>query len=138
MEKRQEKFFETWKKEINDIILEINDYKRWHPEKKIQMVYVTATAGISHCQRFANKPPLPHRIYSYHFNWEAMYWMNDYAVDHFPSHGIPVIDLSPLDLRPDSKVGAYANNADCLHSCIPGPLNVFPQFFGHMLTIGEI
>eukprot|EP01038_Epipyxis_sp_PR26KG_P015471 gene15471-20874_t len=140
--KRQEKCFETWKKDVNNIILEIKDYQKWHPEKHIQMVYVTATAGISGCKHMTDQPPLQHRIPATDWNWESMYWMNDYAVQHFPSHGIPVIDLSPLDLRPDTKVGANykhgSNEYDCLHSCIPGPLNIFPQFFGHMLTTGEI
>eukprot|EP01038_Epipyxis_sp_PR26KG_P012583 gene12583-16874_t len=140
--KRQEKCLETWKKDINNIILEIKDYQKWHPEKHIQMVYVTATAGISDCKDYTDHPPLLHRLPAHDWNWEAIYWMNDYAVQNFPSHGIPVIDLSPLDLRPDIKLGANykhgSNQYDCLHSCIPGPINIFPQFLGHMLTTGEI
>jgi hypothetical protein len=47
---------------------------------------------------------------------------------------IQVIDMSPLYFRAD----AHPGSGDCLHYCIPGPLNLFSVLFMNKLLYGEI
>jgi hypothetical protein len=46
----------------------------------------------------------------------------------------PVLHLEPLYYRAD----AHSGNGDCLHYCLPGPLDVAAILLHHMLVIGEL
>ena len=50
--------------------------------------------------------------------------------------GMKLIDMSPLYLRADGHPGYLAydvHGGDCLHYCMPGPLNIFSVFMMHIL-----
>ena len=50
----------------------------------------------------------------------------------------PIIymDMSPLYLRPDGHHGSDRHYADCLHYCLPGPLDLFSVQLLHVLKHG--
>jgi GDSL/SGNH-like Acyl-Esterase family found in Pmr5 and Cas1p len=45
-----------------------------------------------------------------------------------------IIDMTPLYLRPDAHPGEW----DCLHYCVPGPLDLFSVLLLNMLTTNEV
>jgi GDSL/SGNH-like Acyl-Esterase family found in Pmr5 and Cas1p len=47
----------------------------------------------------------------------------------------PVLHLEPLYYRADAHP---VRDNDCLHYCIPGPLDLAAQLLHHMLVVGEI
>lgn len=55
--------------------------------------------------------------------------------------GWEFLDVSPLYYRPDGHVlrgrwvGGRRKPVDCLHSCMPGPLNLFSKLLLHHLTL---
>jgi hypothetical protein len=48
----------------------------------------------------------------------------------------PVLHLEPLYYRADAHPGFGSN--DCLHYCIPGPLDLAAALLHHMLVTGEL
>jgi hypothetical protein len=63
------------------------------------------------------------------------------------SWGLPVIDISMLALRPDGHKGdrmasigkeEWYTKVDCLHWCMPGPMNIFPEILLNKLINNEI
>lgn len=47
--------------------------------------------------------------------------------------------MSMLRLRPDAHKGnSVEGKPDCLHWCIPGPLEIFPTILYNKLIVGEI
>jgi hypothetical protein len=58
-----------------------------------------------------------------------------------------VLDIAPLHLRPDAHPGSWPGpvvegvdhherwKIDCLHMCMPGPLDLVSQVFFHMLSV---
>jgi hypothetical protein len=44
------------------------------------------------------------------------------------------VDLAPLYLRPDAHPGGN----DCLHMCVPGPLDLFSILLLAMLRNGDL
>lgn len=125
----------TWKAIMDDVYWAFDKYKqekeKENNQRKFQLVYSTALPGIKNCNLYS--APVPERLSDQDmWNWKSLYEINDYARSNLT---IPVIDLTPLDLRPDAKCKV---NGDCLHACIPGPLNIFPQILAHMMFTGEI
>lgn len=69
------------------------------------------------------------------FHWELFPQFDAIARQYFPSIGVGIIDMSPLYLRPDAHVGKLGTyhrfemkndfKTDCLHYCVPGPLDIF-------------
>jgi hypothetical protein len=53
-----------------------------------------------------------------------------------PAEGIPVIDMRMLYSRSDAKVGSLKDRNECLHFCVPGPLDVFAASFQKQLQDG--
>ena len=52
-----------------------------------------------------------------------------------------ILDMAPLYMRGDAHVGfakAFRGDPDCLHYCIPGPVDLFPVLLQQMLYMGEI
>ena len=74
---------------------------------------------------------------------ESYFKINDYAANNFPLMGIKLLDIAPmLDLRPDGKDIAHTilkpGIYDCLHFCLPGPVDIFSRIIGHKLFMGEL
>lgn len=101
----------------------------------IKWVWKTQNPGHVDCKQFT--APLKnysvdpsHTAYNYHlfprFDEIARMFMSQE-----PQLKLKVIDMSMLYLRPDA-------HADCMHLCIPGPLDVFSNIMLTMLYTGEL
>ena len=50
-----------------------------------------------------------------------------------------MMDLRPLYLRTDAHVGTQTGGSDCLHMCMPGPINTLvPQLLLHVMRTQHI
>ena len=76
--------------------------------------------------------PIPKKFDRYHWNLEVDF--DELSRNVSLEYGFEVLDMSPLYLRPDSHPGG----TDCLHFCIPGPLNLFSILLLQMLYNKEI
>ncbi len=56
--------------------------------------------------------------------------------------GLNILDMSPLYFRGDAHIGSIntvgtskiGRKVDCLHMCIPGPVNLFPVLLFNLLA----
>jgi len=77
------------------------------------------------------------------YNWQLFRSLDEFAerkCSSDPSLGFEFLDMSLLYLRPDGHVSAlegdtaqHTEKIDCLHYCMPGPLNIFSQLLLHRL-----
>lgn len=81
------------------------------------------------------------------FKWRLFHQFDKYAREELArrSSKIKFLDLHPLYYRPDGHVvkglfpgGRPKPHADCLHSCMPGPLNYFSQALLHALAVERL
>jgi hypothetical protein len=84
---RNYNFLHTWKKSVQYILDDIKEYeKKFNNGKKIQIIYATAQVGIPNCNEYEG--PMKYKATNIsQYNWQSMYMMNDFAVDHFPNMG---------------------------------------------------
>ena len=98
---------------INSVIEGSKDIKQTNPN--IQIVWKTQQPGG--CTQNISSV-----IYSGNdYNYAEFYERDMYALSVLPQHGIHVIDMRMLYYRSDAH-RSFAN--DCLHFCMPGPLDV--------------
>jgi len=64
-------------------------------------------------------------------NWNLFPSFDAYARSRAVANGWRFLDMSPLYLRPDGH--SRGSKKDCLHFCLPGPLNLFAQLLLHLL-----
>ena len=78
------------------------------------------------------------------FKWSEFLGYDELNVNNAKELGMKIIDMSPLYYRADahpsvSKLLLHKKTEhDCLHYCIPGPLNLFAVILMNMLQTGEI
>ncbi|KAL7477584.1 hypothetical protein ACHAW6_003386 [Cyclotella cf. meneghiniana] len=63
------------------------------------------------------------------YQYDEFYERDLYALSIFPRHGIHLIDMRMLYFRSDAHVGGK----DCIHMCIPGPLDIIAPLFSELL-----
>jgi hypothetical protein len=107
---------------INSVIEGSKDIKQTNPN--IQIVWKTQQAAG--CTQNISSD-----IYSGNdYNHEEFYERDVYAMTVLPQHGIHIIDMRMLYYRSDAH-RSFAN--DCLHFCVPGPLDVIAPLFSQLL-----
>lgn len=103
----------------------------------IKFVWKTNNPGHVHCEDYSaptegySKPPSDEDKYQ----WGLHPMFDEMARNNSVTLGYKVLDMSPLYLRPDAHI---PGGKDCLHFCIPGPLDLFAQLMLQMLVNGEI
>jgi len=70
------------------------------------------------------------------YNWDYFPDYDKFSLAYSEILDIAFIDMSPLYFRPDSHPPKHID--DCLHYCIPGPLDIFPQLLLNMLYNKEL
>lgn len=118
------------------------------PPNPIKFIWTTFSEGHVGCWRYPEpiKEDFTFPTYNVHkYNWELIPKYNELALNYSKLMNFTTIDLAPmLRLRPDAKVGTRDDHwgfhevagggVDCLHFCLPGPLNVFPPILLNMLA----
>jgi hypothetical protein len=111
---------------INSVVLGSKEVKRINPN--IQVVWKTqqpggCTPGISTVIHTGND-----------YNYGEFYERDLYAMSVLPHHGIHIIDMRMLYFRSDAHVSSKHGGGDCLHMCVPGPLDVIAPLFLQLLN----
>lgn len=106
------------------------------PDKNITMIWKTMNPGHVSCSQTSNGPL--NTVWNHHHSREDLYqWYLFPHQDTFAKHyvrselGMKVIDMSPLYYRQDA-------HSDCLHYCMPGPVDLFSVLLLNMLYTKEI
>lgn len=113
----------------------VSDYIKAH---NVTVLVRTINYGHPHCNANAsvlNDPVsiVPHSADDV-YSWRLFPVFDDIARRYAVKLGFQMIDVSPLRLRPD----AHPAGRDCLHYCLPGPLNLFDEILTTMIASGEI
>ncbi|KAJ1439328.1 hypothetical protein B484DRAFT_391847 [Ochromonadaceae sp. CCMP2298] len=69
------------------------------------------------------------------YHWEAVAEADRLMTLFADKYPVGIIDMRPLMKRPDAH--AYPITQDCMHYCIPGPLDLFANLLLHALSLGE-
>jgi len=112
----------------------------------------TTTVGHPYCQRTLNAPPRAAPLgaadyaaaaadaaeshYEERYRWDAMFALDAATLAALPAHVAPM-DVAPATaLRHDSHPHfkyKHRERQDCLHYCLPGPIDHWVVFFGAQL-----
>jgi hypothetical protein len=100
----------------------------------VKFAFKTINPGHVDCKQHFN--PIDHyqppRATADEFHWNLHPAFDNYAKEIVRTRlHIPIIDMTPLYSRPDA-------HSDCLHLCLPGPLNLFSILLLNMLSTGEL
>lgn len=104
--------------------------------KKIHLVWRTHNAPFPGCMNFHAPVTAPPQQPST-FGWNLFNQFDEIAFNLTRQYNFQVIDMSPLKLRADAHQGKMAWTAkqgDCLHFCLPGPVDLFANLMLHMLS----
>ena len=67
--------------------------------------------------------------------WDEFYERDMYVLGVLPAHNIHVIDMRMLYYRSDAYVSSgQPGGINCMHMCIPGPLDVITYLFDDFLS----
>lgn len=89
---------------------------------------------LGHPDCATHKGPLhqPPKVVSNVWNWANFPRQNQLAKSFVQGNGFIYLDVDAmLSLRPDGHLNAH----DCLHYCIPGPLDVVVELFFNLMRI---
>ena len=123
---------------------------RWRAEQKTlpRMIWKTQNPGHANCDEFAGpiswyEERLMNLSYvQSEYNWNLFPIFDRMAKEFFADMDVEILDMAPLFLRPDAhpgkvgkvhKLGANQSVKDCLHYCVPGPLDLFATLLYHAL-----
>eukprot|EP00966_Prymnesium_polylepis_P171131 3955923-Prymnesium_polylepis.2 len=120
--------------------------KRWGhlPESTILL---SAPAPTKTCRRYQSPLSIHEALGAFHSDdvnasdfradlvgyWNQMYQQNAQTRWVTKDLGASFIDIAPLSIRrPDGMMAHYIKMYDCLHSCLPGPLDVWSELIFHV------
>lgn len=119
----------------------ISDQENSSPKKDIRFIWKSINRAHFDCQKIVSPsilpPPIPEDKDQY--QWSLFRTYDEIARNLTVDYPFfDYIDMYPLSLRPDGHPGYTAYNwakvgGDCLHFCLPGPLDVFGTLMLHYL-----
>jgi hypothetical protein len=131
---------ELFKSIFEDVVANMTAYQNEQREKSsgtiTQFVYKTNQPGGCSEQTSAHLSPDEAAIdwirqnYTTKYNFDVYYDRDLYALSFLASRNMPVLDLRMLYSRTEAHVNPPN---DCLHLCIPGPLDVVADLFQNLL-----
>ena len=117
-------------------------------EHDIQYIWKTQNPGHINCTTTTDPLPDPQVIKPDDpldkFHWANHKQYDDLSKQWAREEGMEVLDMSPLAYRGDAHPSLNtlllhkAADRDCLHYCIPGPLNLFSILLYNMLANEEV
>ena len=119
----------------------VPSYKSMNSTKPLHIVWRTATAGHLRCMpSLVGKDPftnLRHVEMSLEdpFKRYLHPLFDDIGMIFSRSMGLPIIDMRPMYYRVDAHPW---NTSDCLHYCMPQPVDLFSRVLLNMMVTGEI
>ena len=103
--------------------------------KNITLVWKTMNPGHVGCSPVSNTPLNDHWSHRQNhtdmYNWFIFPYLDSYAKRVATKIGVKVVDMSPLYYRQDA-------HSDCLHYCMPGPVDLYSILLLNMLYNEEV
>jgi hypothetical protein len=118
---------------IDTVSKEIGELKNKHPNVTV----VWKTQSPAGCSADITFPKPSGKIFnrtSSVYQHAEFFERDLYAIHHFQTLGIPLLDFRMLYSRTDAHIGSQGRGNDCLHFCIPGPLEVGNVLFQNLLA----
>mmetsp|Transcript_10371 Transcript_10371/g.14286 ORF Transcript_10371/g.14286 Transcript_10371/m.14286 type:complete len:336 (-) Transcript_10371:8-1015(-) len=118
--------------------------KEYRATYNTTFVWVTQSFGHLQCEKFQAPlkeytPITPNEYGLDRYSWRNFVGFDRMSKDLAAIHNFGILDVSMLRLRPDAhKANRIAGHEDCLHWCLPGPLDIFPTLLYNKLSMGEI
>ncbi|GJP29039.1 hypothetical protein CLOM_g41 [Closterium sp. NIES-68] len=101
------------------------------PDKLI--IYRNSAGGHKDCPKYHKPIETPQDPSTLPFNWDKFPHQNWISQPLAERLGMPFMDIERMmALRPDGHTGQLAK-LDCLHYCMPGPLDTWVQVMANML-----
>jgi hypothetical protein len=140
---------------VHEFFAEVDEFRREHdlesteksdqenntPKKQLRFIWKSINRAHFDCQKIVSPsnlpPPIPEDKDQY--QWSLFRTYDEIARNLTVTYPFfDYIDMYPLSLRPDGHPGYNAYNwakvgGDCLHFCLPGPLDVFGTLMLHYL-----
>jgi hypothetical protein len=127
--------------DLDAILFELLDLiKSYRELTNTTYVWKTQNPGHFQCDKY-NAPtvgstgyPIPANLDKYH--WNSLPEYDNYIRSSLSEarYGFKILDMSPLYFRADAHTGG----GDCLHFCMPGPVDLFAILLLQMLNNGEL
>ena len=117
---------------INQLVLDVARLKK----KKPSLVVLWKTQQPAGCSA-TQHPQSPLLWARYKFGKSYQYadfiGRDAFAAQQLAAAGVVIIDMRMVYSRPDDHIGSYPRSTDCMHFCMPGPLDIIPPLFQHAL-----
>ena len=130
---------DSYKSMLYNLAKKIEAIRR-HYKNPPKFIWKTQNPGHHACKTGPNEKPYKNIseivVYDDKNKWNYHRIYDQLAINMSNSIDMKVIDMSPLYLRVDGHVGYLAwdlRGGDCLHYCMPGPLNIFSVLMMHLL-----
>lgn len=122
----------AYEKAMRDLMDVITSVRATMSPKVMEVIWKTTNMPHFSCQEHTiptSQPPTPTPLQVDTYRWKLLPGMDAFSTKLFHEHGFAVMNMSMLSLRPDAHPGAM----DCLHYCMPGPLNIAANMLMHFL-----
>ena len=117
---------------VDEVITKILEYRTTSPQ--LQVIWKTLQPGG--CTRNMADPVV------FEHNWGTFRGRDERAIRRLSLFNVPILDLRMLHNRSDAHISShdnpYADKHDCLHFCIPGPLDVVPVLMQELIATMNI
>ena len=130
---------EAYKSMLSALEINIQTIRRSY-KKPPKFIWKTQNPGHYACRTGVKEKPLDDfsqfTAIDDHNKWNLHRAYDEVSKNLSRQVGMKVIDMSPLYLRLDGHPGYLAydiRGGDCLHYCLPGPLNIFSILMTHLL-----
>eukprot|EP01031_Cornospumella_fuschlensis_P025480 gene25480-30762_t len=129
--------------EISLFFEEMDQFRKNHLANKPMLIWKTINFPHFNCANFIR----PTRVYPSrpddvedNYQWTDFFAFDDIATKAAHAHDFMVMNMSMLHLRPDGHPELNAlplayKGGDCLHYCLPGPLNIVATMLFHVLYL---
>ena len=110
-------------------------------EKNRTFVWKTANPAHKNCSYINQPTPYKRIAGNDYYHWNSVPDYDHYIRENSLRFEFKILDMAPLYMRGDAHVGfakSFRGDPDCLHYCIPGPVDLFPVLLQQMLYMGEI
>ena len=101
-----------------------NYLREFHPN--VTVMYRTTPSGHKGCEPFVESQPITpadlDRFTHYNYHWNVFPHQN-YLVRRFITRQFPEVVLVDVANSTNLRVDSHMGNGDCLHYCIPGPID---------------
>jgi hypothetical protein len=134
-----ELMLKTFASDFEDYISQVKPSK----SKSLSVYWKTINPGVLGCIKNAGSGPKPYNKQVYTKDNDKYQWRFHPTFDMYAKRlanelNIRVLDMSPLYNRPDPfHAHLGPNKDDCLHQCLPGPIDIFSQLVYQDLYIQQ-